>query len=116
MKKILKIILLLIAIAFILVGGYYYFQYQSTHPQTDDAYVQNNAIYIAPKVNGTVDQVLVNNNQKVFKGQLLFTIDPKPFELDLQKAQASLQYNYQQVKILKAAVEAAKFKVAEAQA
>src|SRR6516162_4589904 len=49
-------------------------------PFTTDAYVQAYVIQLAPRVEGQVVGVHVRENQAVRKGDLLFEIDPRPFE------------------------------------
>src|SRR5215467_12025710 len=49
-------------------------------PFTTDAYVQAYVIQVAPRVEGQVVHVYVRENQAVKKGDLLFEIDPRPFE------------------------------------
>src|SRR6266566_4774605 len=49
-------------------------------PFTTDAYVQAYVIQVAPRVEGQVVHVHVQENQAVKKGQLLFEIDRRPFE------------------------------------
>src|ERR1700761_2196560 len=64
------------------------------HPRTDDASVRANYIQIAPDVGGRVMQLPVKDNAYVKKGDLLFVIDPRPYEYALQQAladQASLE-------------------------
>jgi multidrug efflux system membrane fusion protein len=58
------------------------------HPRTDDATVRANSIAFAPEVEGRLVQLLVQDNQRVHKGDLLFEIDPRPYEYALQQAQA----------------------------
>jgi multidrug efflux system membrane fusion protein len=58
------------------------------HPRTDDATVRANAIAFAPEVEGRLIQLLVQDNQVVHKGDLLFVIDPRPFEYALAQAKA----------------------------
>src|SRR6266481_9951499 len=49
-------------------------------PFTTDAYVQAYVIQVAARVEGQVVRVYVQENQAVEKGELLFEIDPRPFE------------------------------------
>ena len=49
-------------------------------PFTTDAYVQAYVIQVAPRVEGQVVRVYVQENQAVSKGELLFEIDARPFE------------------------------------
>ncbi len=60
----------------------------NTYPRTDDAEVFANFIGIAPQVEGPVTQLLVRDNQFVRKGDPLFTIDPRPYQYALQRAQS----------------------------
>src|SRR3984957_16453752 len=58
------------------------------HPRTDNATVRANSIAFAPEVEGRLVQLLVKDNQPVHKGDLLFVIDPRPFEYALAQAKA----------------------------
>lgn len=58
------------------------------HPRTDDATVRANTIAFAPEVEGRLVQLHVQDNQFVHKGDLLFQIDPRPYEYALQQARA----------------------------
>jgi len=58
---------------------------------TDNAYIQANTISIAAQVSGIVSKTYVQNNQYVKAGDLLFEIDPKPFVIEVQNAQAKLE-------------------------
>src|SRR5678815_2777522 len=61
-----------------------------TRPQTDDATVRANFIGVAPQVSGHITQLFVHDNQQVKKGDPLFVIDPRPYEIALQRARATL--------------------------
>jgi multidrug efflux system membrane fusion protein len=58
------------------------------HPRTDDATVRANSIAFAPEVEGRLEQLQVKDNQVVHKGDLLFVIDPRPYEYALAQAKA----------------------------
>ncbi|MFO0808381.1 MAG: HlyD family secretion protein [Gemmataceae bacterium] len=62
-------------------------------PFTNDAYVQAYVIQVAPQVDGQVLRVYVKENQRIEKGALLFEIDPRPFEYQVRRLEASLQQN-----------------------
>jgi multidrug efflux system membrane fusion protein len=55
-------------------------------PRTDDASVWANYIEIAPEVSGRLVELPIKDNQFVKKGNLLFVIDPRPYEYALQQA------------------------------
>src|SRR5262249_62232637 len=61
-----------------------------TRPQTDDATIRANFVGIAPQVNGHIVELRVRDNQLVKQGDLLFLIDPRPYEIALARAQAAL--------------------------
>lgn len=58
--------------------------------ETDNAYVRADKVPVSAQVSGTVVEVLVQENQMVDAGQPLFRIDPAPFEIAVNKAQAQL--------------------------
>jgi membrane fusion protein (multidrug efflux system) len=55
---------------------------------TDDAYVNGHVTYVAPRVAGQVSRVLVDDNDRVSKGDLLVQLDKEPYQVqvDLKKA------------------------------
>jgi len=58
------------------------------HPQTDDAEVFANLIGIAPEVEGRIIKINVKDNQFVHKNELLFQIDPVPYQYALETARS----------------------------
>src|SRR5882724_1168362 len=84
------------------------------HPRTDDASVRANFIEIAPEVSGRLIQLPVKDNAYVKKGEVLFVIDPRPYQYALQQAlsdQESLEQRIidekRKIAAQKSAVEAA---------
>lgn len=69
---------------------YGYIKYSKLYPSTDDAYVQANIINMATQVSGPVENIYVIDHQFVKQGQLLFSIDPKPFQIAVAQAEALL--------------------------
>src|SRR5882757_1807336 len=67
------------------------------NPRTDDANVWANFIEIAPEVSGRIVQLPVKDNAFVKKGDLLFVIDPRPYEYALQQALADQELLEQQI-------------------
>src|SRR5579872_2920772 len=57
---------------------------------TDDAQVNAHIIPIAPRISGSVIDVLVKDNQTVKKGQVLVRLDPRDFQAKLDDAKAAL--------------------------
>jgi multidrug efflux system membrane fusion protein len=61
------------------------------NPRTDDASVRANYVQFAPEVSGRVVSLAVKDNAYVHHGDLLFAIDPRPYEYVLQQALADQQ-------------------------
>src|ERR1043165_4786474 len=72
----------LISLAFWLMGGRYV--------STDDSYVQAAKLPVSTDVSGLVQDVDVREGQHVKKGQVLFRLDPRPFQIALANAKANL--------------------------
>lgn len=58
---------------------------------TDDAYVRSDLVALAPQVTGHLAVISVVDDQEVRRGDLLAQIDPTPFQLAVNSAQAALQ-------------------------
>jgi membrane fusion protein (multidrug efflux system) len=73
-----------------LVSGYFYSGYRRTHISTDDAFIDGNIHTIAAKINGTVKQIYVTDNQPVKQGQLLVEIDPADYSVKYREASSAV--------------------------
>lgn len=62
--------------------------YYMNEPWTRDAHVRADVVQIAPDVGGLVDEVLVHDNSIVHKGDILFRVDRRRFEIALLQAEA----------------------------
>ena len=87
-----------------------------TRPQTDDATVRANFVGIAPQVNGHIVELHVRDNQQVKEGDLLFLIDPRPYEIALERARATLLLTRTEVDGLKNGATTAVAGVSKAEA
>jgi len=59
-------------------------------PRTDDAYAYADTIDVVPEVNGRIVELAVHDNQAVKQGDLLFQVDPRPYQDALTRGKASL--------------------------
>ncbi|MFV7640439.1 HlyD family secretion protein [Shewanella algae] len=94
-------------VGFVLVFAYFMLA-DLEMPLTPQAMATRTVVKIAPQVSGPVQSVAVANNQHVEAGQLLFAIDPAPFELALEQAKLALEQAMQDNAELDAAIEAAR--------
>jgi membrane fusion protein (multidrug efflux system) len=62
-----------------------------TTVSTDDAYVNGHVTFVAPRVAGQVARVLVDDNNVVRKGDLLVELDPEPYQVQVNIAQAAFE-------------------------
>lgn len=93
-----------------------YYQYRDIHPTTDDAYVEANVVHLAARLTDNVDHVYVTNQEHVKKGQLLFVLDPKPYQLALAQANDKLQRAKLQIKADSDSINQVKALVSQRQA
>src|SRR5262245_3272959 len=87
-----------------------------TRPQTDDATVRANFVGIAPQVSGHIVSLDVRDNQHVREGDPLLTIDPRPYEISLERARAALALARKEIDGLKNGAATAAAGVSRAQA
>ena len=85
-------------------------------PATDDAYVSADTIDVVPEVSGRIVELAVVDNQQVKQGDLLFRIDPRPYEASLAKAEASLAALDKQIMLTQRSVDAQKFAASSVEA
>ncbi len=57
---------------------------------TDDAYVNSHVTYLAPRVEGQVANVFVDDNDRVAKGDVLVQLDPTPYRIVVDQKKAAL--------------------------
>jgi len=84
-RKIVRVTLATLLVLFV----YHLFADRVT-PYTSQATVDTFLVQIAPEVSGPVVAVGARDNREVKKGQMLFRIDPLPFQIALRAAEASL--------------------------
>ncbi len=86
------------------------------HPRTDDAFLRANFIGIAPHVSGPIVELPIADNQRVRQGDLLFAIDPRPYEHALALATAELELTSLEVRGFERAIETAEARVKQREA
>jgi len=89
-KKSLRRPLMFALLPVVLIAGGYFYVTGGAVMSTDNAYVQADMVGLSTDVAGIVTQVLVHDNQKVAKGDILFKLDPLQFRLALDRAQAQV--------------------------
>lgn len=119
-----KALTLFFAAALLTVAaGVFYWWYRQTHISTDDAYIEGRIHPVAARIQGTVVEVLVGDNQPVKKGDLLLRIDPEPYAVRMAAASSALAASKadqaaarSDIEAAKADIEAARQQIAAAEA
>jgi multidrug efflux system membrane fusion protein len=78
-------------------------------PRTDDAYAYADTIDVVPEVSGRIVQLAVRDNQAVKQGDLLFQIDPRPYQDALARGQATLVALDKQIALTQRSVNAQQY-------
>ncbi|MGH6785362.1 MAG: HlyD family secretion protein [Novosphingobium sp.] len=74
----------------VIAGGLWYWLGQQGNVTTDNAYVKQDKVSVGAQVGGRIVAVLVREDQAVRAGDLLFRIDPEPFQLQIAQADAAI--------------------------
>ena len=86
-----KRLLLMVSVPLLIAAiGLYFWLLSGRTVSTDNAYVKQDVTAISTQVNGPIAAVFVRENQHVNKGDILYRVDPAPFEAALHAAQAQL--------------------------
>jgi multidrug resistance efflux pump len=93
-----------------------YARHAERYPSTDDAYVDSDVVQIVAQVAGPIVELPISDNQFVRAGDLLFEIDPRPFEIAVDKASAEVDKTGQDVSALADQVQSAEARLGEARA
>lgn len=82
---------ILSALALVLIlGGIFVWRYYSARESTDDAQIDGHIDPISARVSGTVVRVLHDENEVVQAGELLVELDPKDYQVAVERARADL--------------------------
>ena len=105
--------LVFVPIVGLAVAGYFYYT-GGRYVETENAYVKARLVNISTDIDGRVVEVNVTNNQEVKKGELLFSVDPEPAEIELMAARAEIENVRQKIASLKSQYQRALLDIADA--
>jgi membrane fusion protein (multidrug efflux system) len=89
-KALLRRILMLGGVLVVAAASGWFYLSGGRYIGSDDSYVHSNKLMVSTDVSGLIKAVYVHEGQQVKKGQVLFTIDPLPFQIALDNANAAL--------------------------
>lgn len=79
-----------VVLAVVLVFGVPWIETMFNTVSTDDAYVNGHVTFVAPRVAGQIARVLVDDNNRVRKGDLIAQLDQEPFQVAVSEKQAAV--------------------------
>jgi len=91
LRRSLGALVSLIALIAVVMTGVLVMRRSDNRPSTYDAYIQAYIVNMAPEVSGRIVELNVRDNQQVKQDEVLFQIDPRPYQLRVDQARAALQ-------------------------
>ena len=85
-----RIALMALVPLLVLAGGFWYWNGLQGKVSTDNAYLQQDMVSVTPEIGGKIIEANVKEDDEVEAGDLLFRIDPEPYQLQLQQANAQI--------------------------
>lgn len=82
--------ILLVVLLAVVVGGFLVWRYYAVRESTDDAQIDGHIDPISARISGTAVRVLHDDNDVVRAGELLVELDPKDYQVALDRARADL--------------------------
>jgi membrane fusion protein, multidrug efflux system len=100
-ERLRRPLMLAVPILLAVLGAAYYLA-EEPYVSTDDAFVRAAKIVVNARVAGQAVEIAVRDNQHVRQGQVLFRIDPEPYQIAVEQAEAHLASSRLQIDGLKA--------------
>ena len=89
-RRLLAGVLGVAVLAVLLVFGIPWVEAMLNTVSTDDAYVNGHVTFVAPRVPGQISRVLVDDNNRVHKGDLLAELDKEPYRVAVSEKHAAV--------------------------
>jgi len=90
-RRLIGLVIAIASIGSAAVATYFVLQEIDQSPRTDVAEISAPTVHVSATVPGRIVSVAVRNNAAVQKGDVLFQVDPEPYQLRLNQAQAELR-------------------------
>ena len=99
-RRILRLVFLVLIPLFAVYGALQVYLNSGGSIETDNAYVKARLHNMSSEVDGRVEKVLVNENERVRKGQAIIELDSRPYAIAMRAAEAKLASVRQKLKSL----------------
>jgi membrane fusion protein (multidrug efflux system) len=100
-ERLRRPLMLALPIVLAVFGATYYLS-EEPYVSTDDAFVRAAKVTVNARVSGQAVEIAVRDNEHVRQGQVLFRIDPEPYQIAVDQAEAGLRSARLQIEGLKA--------------
>ena len=90
-RKLVVGVLAALVLAAILIFGVPWIRLTLNTVSTDDAYVNGHVTFVAARVSGQITRVLVDDNNRVRKGDVLAQLDREPYEIAVAEKRAAVE-------------------------
>jgi len=87
-----------------LISAYWWF-FLRNRVSTDDAYVKADSAMVSTRVPGTIQRLLVDNDDFVAEGAVLFDLDPADYQKEVNKRRAALGRTEADIEVSQVTVE-----------
>lgn len=114
-RRLLRVVLIGVMPLIAVAVAFGYWWHSARYVSTDNAYVKTSIAKLASQVSGQVLTVNAHAHLQVAKGDVLVTIDPRPFEIAAEQAMAELDASRREVETLAATLKEAWVELKEAQ-
>jgi membrane fusion protein (multidrug efflux system) len=105
------VLLIVVGVGFLL---FHWIMDRQNYESTDNAYLKSNSVLITPQVQGTITQLLMEDNQSVKKGDVLAVIDDRDYQAKLAQAEAHVAESLAHIEQLRANKTTQKSNIASA--
>jgi membrane fusion protein (multidrug efflux system) len=95
----LKQMLVSIVVIALTSGAFLTWRHFSRFQETDDASVTGHITPVSSRIEANVEQILIDDNEHVRKGQLIIILDPRDFERKVDEARAALARAKEEAKV-----------------
>jgi membrane fusion protein (multidrug efflux system) len=115
-KNRLRRVLMIGGVLIVLAASGYFYLTGGRYIDSDDSYIHANKLMVSTDVSGLIKSVNVKEGQSVQKGDVLFSLDPQPFQIALDNAHAAQAQAVQDAESARATYRAAVGQIAAQQA
>lgn len=98
-----RIALMLLVPLLLIAAGFYWWVTGGRYQSTDDAYLQQPKVPVSSEISGRVVESRIADTMQVKAGEILFRVDPAPYRIALEQANANLASARLHVEQLRAA-------------